>query len=164
MKVYISGPMTGIADFNFPMFDSLRDALVAQGHEVVSPADHDREVIKEHWGPTGAPENFPGYPEGDVTRYFDAVTSGGKFTLDGMLAWDITVIANDVDAIFMMPGWERSSGGRKERFVAESINLPVYLALEHYEPGPGSFHWEWMLDREQQRLVPLLSEAAKAAL
>ncbi len=39
MKVYVSGPMTGYADFNFPAFDKAKADLLDQGFEVVSPAD-----------------------------------------------------------------------------------------------------------------------------
>lgn len=38
--VYISGPMTGIADFNFPAFNAAAAQLRAQGRTVVNPADH----------------------------------------------------------------------------------------------------------------------------
>ena len=39
MKIYISGPMTGLRDLNLPAFEKARDRLLAQGHCVVSPAD-----------------------------------------------------------------------------------------------------------------------------
>lgn len=40
---YLAGPMTGHPDNNFPAFDAARDRLVAQGYEVISPADLDRK-------------------------------------------------------------------------------------------------------------------------
>jgi len=39
-KVYISGPMTGIKDFNFPAFNKVADKLRAEGYEVLNPAEH----------------------------------------------------------------------------------------------------------------------------
>lgn len=42
LKVYVSGPMTGIPDLNFPAFDKARDICLACGYEVVSPADLER--------------------------------------------------------------------------------------------------------------------------
>lgn len=38
-RVYLSGPMTGIADNNFPAFHALAAKLRAEGYEVVSPAE-----------------------------------------------------------------------------------------------------------------------------
>ena len=43
MKLYIAGPMRGRQYYNFPAFDAARDALLALGYEVISPADLDRE-------------------------------------------------------------------------------------------------------------------------
>lgn len=40
MKVYISGPMTGYEDYNFPAFDDAAQKLTAFGHEVINPADN----------------------------------------------------------------------------------------------------------------------------
>lgn len=42
MRVYISGPMTGMPNLNFEAFDRARDLLLSQGHWIVSPADLDR--------------------------------------------------------------------------------------------------------------------------
>lgn len=38
MKVYISGPMTGLPEFNFPAFHAAEDAVRALGHEPLNPA------------------------------------------------------------------------------------------------------------------------------
>ncbi|MCX9150509.1 DUF4406 domain-containing protein [Pseudomonas sp. TB1-B1] len=39
-RVYVAGPMTGIADFNYPAFNAMADQLRALGYEVENPADH----------------------------------------------------------------------------------------------------------------------------
>ncbi len=39
MKIYLSGPMTGLADFNFPAFNAEATRLRAMGHDVVNPAE-----------------------------------------------------------------------------------------------------------------------------
>lgn len=39
MKVYISGPMTGIEGLNFPAFHASAKALRDLGHSVVNPAE-----------------------------------------------------------------------------------------------------------------------------
>ena len=36
--IYVSGPMTGIEDLNFPMFMQLEEFLLSTGHDVLNPA------------------------------------------------------------------------------------------------------------------------------
>lgn len=46
MKLYLAGPMTGVAGFNFPAFNAAADALHDAGYDVVNPADRG---IVEGW-------------------------------------------------------------------------------------------------------------------
>lgn len=46
MRLYISGPMTGIEDFNYPAFHLAKSDLEAGGHVCLSPADL---PIREDW-------------------------------------------------------------------------------------------------------------------
>lgn len=39
-RVYVAGPMTGLADFNFPAFNAAAAALRAKGWHVENPAEH----------------------------------------------------------------------------------------------------------------------------
>lgn len=38
-RVYIAGPMTGLADLNFPAFDAEAERLRAEGIDVINPAE-----------------------------------------------------------------------------------------------------------------------------
>lgn len=38
--IYLSGPMTGIPDYNFPAFNAAADKLRDQGYSVANPADN----------------------------------------------------------------------------------------------------------------------------
>jgi Domain of unknown function (DUF4406) len=39
MKLYVSGPMTGLPDWNFPAFNTAAAKVRALGHEAVNPVD-----------------------------------------------------------------------------------------------------------------------------
>lgn len=147
MKLYISGPMTGLPSFNFPQFDHATAALRAQGYDIVSPAEHDRAVVKAA-GKYVRIENVPGYAEGDVQKYTDAVG-----TLHDFLVWDFAQIAA-CDGIALLPNWEHSSGARAERFVAESLHKEVFLVLR--DEGTD---WYAKHDTDQQMLPALVQWA-----
>lgn len=38
--VYLSGPMTGLPEYNYPAFNAVAEKLRAQGYKVCNPADH----------------------------------------------------------------------------------------------------------------------------
>lgn len=113
MRVYIAGPMTGIPSFNYPAFDAAAERLRAQGYEVVSPAEMDDPEVR-----AAAMAN----PNGDLAT-FDADT--GK-TWGDLLARDVKLVADEVDGIAVLPGWERSRGARLETFVAKLCGKPVF--------------------------------------
>lgn len=39
-RIYLAGPMTGIADFNYPLFNSIAEQLRAKGYLVENPAEN----------------------------------------------------------------------------------------------------------------------------
>lgn len=39
MKLYISGPMSGLPDWNFPAFNQAAEKVRAWGHDAVNPVD-----------------------------------------------------------------------------------------------------------------------------
>lgn len=40
MKVYISGPMTGLPEFNYPAFRCAEHRLASHGYDVINPVRH----------------------------------------------------------------------------------------------------------------------------
>lgn len=102
-RIYISGPMTGHKDFNFPAFDEAEKALRELGWDPISPAQLDRDIG------------------------FDPASSVvDEDFLDAALDRDVEAIKN-ADAIVMLPGWEKSTGANAEMWVARWRKLPVYL-------------------------------------
>ena len=45
-RIYISGPMTGIKDLNFPAFNAAAQALRGEGYDVINPADINTDGAK----------------------------------------------------------------------------------------------------------------------
>jgi hypothetical protein len=48
-KVYISGPMTGLPEYNYPAFHAAEIALRVHGYEPLSPARIDAGGQVQHW-------------------------------------------------------------------------------------------------------------------
>lgn len=111
--VYISGPMRGIPEFNFPAFDEARDTLLKRGYVVLSPADIDRadgmDLTEEQ---AGEPRH---------AREFAARDSSAIF---GLLR------AERGDRLVLLPGWRRSRGAVSEVFLARWTGVGLY----EYQP------------------------------
>lgn len=115
MKVYTAGPMTGIPQFNFPAFDEAAAYLRGLGYEVVSPAELDDPVDRAA---------ALASPDGSALSY----GTGVKKTWGAFLARDVKLIADDgIEAVFCLPGWEKSRGARLETFVAFLCGVPIYV-------------------------------------
>jgi hypothetical protein len=101
---YIAGPMRGHPLYNFPAFDAASIHLRAYGHDIISPADMDRE------------------------HGFDPATSEfSEADYEAAMARDMAAIEK-CDGIYLLRGWERSAGARRE--VAKAIELGLSITLE----------------------------------
>ncbi|MCE5182333.1 MAG: DUF4406 domain-containing protein [Betaproteobacteria bacterium] len=49
-RIYISGPMTGLPEFNFPAFNAEADRLRSLGYEVINPAEINHESADDWHG------------------------------------------------------------------------------------------------------------------
>lgn len=115
MRIYLAGPMRGIPYYNFPEFDLVRNILRASGHEVVSPADIDRQF---------------GFDAMALPQDYDWTQEPDGLVLKDVVARDLRALQN-CEGIYMMKGWEKSKGARAERAVAE------WLCLKVIEGSPG---------------------------
>jgi len=101
--IYIAGKMTGLPKFNFPAFYEAEEHLLAEGWKVFNPARIDNEN---------------GFDE-TVER---ALTPE---ELKGFAAQDLDILVRDVNAIYLLRGWQDSKGARAERAVAEWLGLQI---------------------------------------
>jgi hypothetical protein len=108
VRVYISGPMRGHPDCNYPTFNAVEDELKRNGGgfpncvEVINPA-----------------KNFDGNPDLDYETYMQV---------------DLMQVL-EADVIVLLPGWTESEGAKLEVAVAQAIGLSFYLAYLTSDKG-----------------------------
>lgn len=105
-KLYLAGPMSDIPGYNFPAFEKATAELRSLGYEVISPAEKDKERNPEAY------ERALKSPDG---KWNPADTGG--LTWAQILSGDVILVADHVDGLALLPGWEKSSGARLEAFV-----------------------------------------------
>lgn len=99
---YIAGPMRGRPYYNFPAFDAARSRLTEIGWRVISPADLDRAIGFDPWT-MRADTDWNQVPNFDMNAAFER---------------DVAALRS-VDAIALLPEWERSIGARAEAGIAQ---------------------------------------------
>lgn len=105
---YVCGPMTGRPQFNVPTFLSAGEKLKEMGYGAQLPADLDQsEVVARLLSSETGLDDVSGYTWGEC------------------LAMDVKLIADVVDGIAVLPGWNKSKGARLETFVAFLCKKPV---------------------------------------
>lgn len=114
-KLYIAGPMTGYADFNFPMFNAVAKSLREAGYEVVNPAEL-------------------GFLSGDTTSQGSNNTS----TFKRYMSRDLPALLS-CDGVATLPGYRSSHGAKLEVAVARACDMPVAL-YEVYLDGPTGYY------------------------
>jgi len=124
--IYIAGPMRGYPEFNFPAFFAAEDRITERYTEVevFNPAKRDNE----HHGTDISVGNPTGSEEQAAEEH--------GFDLREALGADCAWICAKATGIYMLNGWEGSSGARAELALAQALGLNVM-----YEPlifaGPG---------------------------
>ena len=96
MKYYLSGPMTGIENHNFPLFNQVAENLRQCHHDIVNPAE-----LGEMPEPTGKPTDWYWYLKRDIKAMIDC------------------------DAVILLPNWNESRGARLEVHVAHQLDLYI---------------------------------------
>lgn len=113
-KLYLAGPMRGIPEFNFPLFNATAILLRQAGHIVFNPAEKDNERA-------GA-DISKGNTTGDEAQ---AAADYG-FNLRQALEEDLVFICREADGIVMLPGWKNSKGATAEHATAIALGLEIH--------------------------------------
>lgn len=109
-RIYISGPMTGYPDLNYPAFDAAQKFFEEKGFTVANPAEIGRlanamrEILKQ---------SVPGVPPLSWKDY---------------MVGDFAALAN-CDAIALLPDWEKSNGATLELMFASFCRMTVFDAV-----------------------------------
>lgn len=112
-RFYLSGPMSGLEDYNRPAFHATAQALREQGHEVINPA--------ELLGEDDENMTWPAFLARDLR---------------------IILTDEGLDALVMLTGWRQSKGARLEAFTATTVEIPLldYPALKRVDFCPCAEH------------------------
>ena len=104
MRIYLSGPMRNIKEYNKQGFYSAEKELKKMGYAVTNPHRLSRHVFKKFNGAMPEPSDF--------------------------MRLDIQHLCK-CDAVYMLDGWKRSWGAKWERIIAKCIlNLPIYYSFD----------------------------------
>lgn len=107
---YVCGPMSGVPQFNIPLFDKVAANLREKDVKVVSPAELDSEAMRE----------FSLKSEtGNMAELTEQLVAAGhpRETWGDVLARDVKLIHDEIGAFVLLPGWQKSRGARLEVFV-----------------------------------------------
>ena len=99
--IYIAGQMAGLPELNFPAFYKAEKELMKAGWRVVNPARFNAV--------------FNVYDEGIEGKILNAVCESERAAIPHL------------DAIYLLKGWEKSKGAKRELFVALQHNLEVIV-------------------------------------
>lgn len=97
---YLSGPMAGYDQHNFPAFEDAARILRQTGLKIISPHE------------TAVPANYDELSEEEQWRV--------------MVDQDIALMKDSCGGIIMLKGWPQSRGAREEIQIAFQRNWPVW--------------------------------------
>jgi hypothetical protein len=111
VRVYVSGPIGGRVEGNYPAFVAAAEMLRSQGHEVVVPHD----LGADHQGP--------------CTRGKETGIADDPHVYGCYLVRDMVELAQ-CDALYALVDWQESPGGRAEMAFAQALKLEIVYQEE----------------------------------
>jgi hypothetical protein len=125
MKIYLSGPMRGLKDWNREAFDVATRLWQQDGHQVFSPWANLRAL---------------GY---EKDKEVEPTSQSGKEHLKHVMMGDIASIYAS-DAIALLRGWEWSRGCTVELALAQFLGLKIYLAESKVQVEVPLTPWKYL--------------------
>lgn len=101
--IYISGPMTGIPELNFPAFYAAQELLESKGYTVVNPVEIGKAIIM---------------PDG---------LSDEEIYLIYLRADIAEMLNRGCNSIYLLKGWESSRGANTELELARDLGFEILL-------------------------------------
>ena len=120
MRIYISGCMTGIPDHNKAAFSAAAEKLRAQGHFVINPA----ELSALFGTADDLADSFECLYRG-MSQVRNCTSQIARAVMDADLA-----AVRSCDAIYLLKGWQKSKGAKRELEVALKHDLIVLVEGE----------------------------------
>ena len=125
MRIYISGPMTGLPDYNFPAFEAAERRLTEQGHFAINP----HRISALFGTAVELAESF---------KIFCAIDGKDNYVLKeeldrraslahAVMNADLAAVRS-CDAIYLLRGWEESRGAKEE--LAEALKHGLRVIQE----------------------------------
>lgn len=94
-NIYLSGPMTGLPDYNYPTFHRVTSQLRQSGHRVYNPAEFPHD---------GDPKDFP------IRKAFASYCN---------------FICLEACTVVLLPGWKHSKGALAEHQLALNCGIDI---------------------------------------
>lgn len=111
LKIYLSGPISGKPDANYPEFNDAAALVRAAGADPLLPHD----IMPDHLGRC--------IPDGPIQPH-------SRHTYACHMRADIIAMLG-CDAVVMLPLWEQSPGARVEHMTAAACGVPIFYLGEH---------------------------------
>ena len=118
MRIYCSGPMTGLPDHNKAAFSAAAEKLRAQGHFVINPA----ELSALFGTAEDLADSFECLYRG-MSQVRNRTSQIARAVMDADLA-----AVRSCNAIYLLHGWETSRGAKRE--LAEAIDHGLTILQE----------------------------------
>lgn len=129
MKVYISGPISGLTQEQYTEAFARAEALVlSEGHEPVNPIKVLACEGEDCWDRLSTATSLP-IPGGGAPVKEDGTTFLHHYGC--YMKYDIIALL-ECEAIAMLPGWGASRGANLELQVAEMCGLRTYGVSDDY--------------------------------